>query len=115
LRARATPARRTWQRYVAVRISSVDALPMEPLVLPEDLAVIDRHYNLLVPYRPNRPNLYAVRDGAHLTVRYADFLAARLVLRPLNMAFPIDLIEIGPEKSPSEWIAGRVVLIINDP
>jgi hypothetical protein len=46
---------------------------------------------------------------------YADFLAARLVLRPLNMAFPIDLIEVGPEKSPSEWIAGRVVLIINDP
>jgi hypothetical protein len=31
------------------------------------------------------------------------------------MAFPIDLIEVGPEKSPSEWIAGRVVLIINDP
>jgi hypothetical protein len=115
LRARATPARRSWQRYVAVRISSTDALPMEPLVLPEALAVIDRHYNSLVPYRPNRPNLYAVRDGAHLTVRYADFLAARLVLRPLNMAYPVDLIDVGPEKSPSDLIAGRVAMIINDP
>ncbi len=115
LRPRTTSARRTWQRYVAVRISSPDALPMEPLVLPEALAVIDRHYNSLAPYRPNRPNLYAVRDGAHLTLRYADFLATRLVLRPLNLAFPVDLIEVSHEMSPSEFIAGRVALIINEP
>ena len=114
VRARATGARRTWQRYVAVRISSTDALPMEPLVLPDALAVIDRHYNSLVPYRPNRPNLYAVRDGAHLTLRYADFLATRLVLRPLNIAFPVDLLEVSQENSPSELIAGRVALIINE-
>jgi hypothetical protein len=114
VRARPTRTRRTWQRYVAVRISSTDALPMEPLVLPEALAVIDRHYNSLVPYRPNRPNLYAVRDGAHLTLRYADFLATRLVLRPLNIAFPVDLLEVGQEDSPSELIAGRVALIINE-
>jgi hypothetical protein len=114
VRARSTTARRTWQRYVAVRISSTDALPMEPLVLPDALAIIDRHYNSLIPYRPNRPNLYAVRDGAHLTLRYADFLATRLVLRPLNIAFPVDLIEVSPEDSPSELIAGRVALIINE-
>jgi len=114
VRARPSRARRTWQRYVAVRISSTDALPMEPLVLPEALAVIDRHYNSLLPYRPNRPNLYAVRDGAHLTLRYADFLATRLVLRPLNIAFPVELLEISQEDTPSELIAGRVALIINE-
>jgi hypothetical protein len=58
--------------------------------------------------------LYAVRDGAHLTLRYADFLATRLVLRPLNIAFPVDLLEVGQEDSPSELIAGRVALIINE-
>ena len=86
---------------------------MEPLLFPDALAVIDRHYNSLIPCRANRPNLYAVRDGAHLTLRYADFIAMRLVLRPVNLAFPVDLVEIGPEESPGEFIAGRVVLVIN--
>jgi hypothetical protein len=76
--------------------------------------VIDRHYNALVPYRAGRPNLYAVRGGAHLVLRYADFAEAQLVLRPLSMSFPVDLIEIGPDASPGEYIAGRVCLTINE-
>lgn len=114
VRTRASAARRTWQRFVAVRISSADALPMEPLVLPEALAVIDRHYTSLMPYRPNRPTLYAVRSGAHLTLRFVDFLAGRMVLRPLSIAFPVQLVEAEPDQSPSDLIAGRVVLILNE-
>ena len=87
---------------------------MEPLLLPDALAVIDRHYNSLIPYRADRPNLYAVRDGAHLSLRYVDFTATRLVLRPLSIAFPVDLIEIDPEASPGEYIAGRVVMTVNE-
>ena len=116
MRARTTTARRTtWERYVAVRISSGDAEAMHPLVLPDALAVIDRHYNSLLRHHPDRPNLYAVRDEAHLTLRYCDFHSSRLVLRPLNNAHAVELIEIGPESSPSELIAGRVALIINEP
>jgi hypothetical protein len=114
LRPRAVASRRSWQRFVAIRIAHADALPMDPLLFPNALAVIDRHYNLLASYRAGRPNLYAIRNGAHLTLRYADFVARRLVLRPLNMGFPVDLIEIRPEGSPSEFIAGRVVLTINE-
>lgn len=114
LRPRTTPARRAWQRYVAVRVPAADAQPMDPLVLPEAIAVIDRHYNSLVAYHPNRPTLYAVRDGAHLTLRFADFLATCLVLRPLNIAFPVDLIEISHDESPNDLIAGRVALILNE-
>jgi hypothetical protein len=113
IRARASTPRRAWQRFVAVRIPSADALPMEPLVLPDAITLLDRHYNSLMPYRPNRPNLYAVRHGAHLTMRYVDFLANRLVLRPHNIAFPVDLIEVSLGESPSELIAGRIVLILN--
>ena len=113
-RARVSTPRRAWQRFVAIRIPGADALAMEPLVLPEAVVLVDRHYNSLMPYRPNRPNLYAVRDGAHLTLRYVDFLANRLVLRPLNIAFPVDLIEVGAGESPSDLIAGRVVLILNE-
>jgi len=87
---------------------------MDPLLLPDALAVIDRHYNLPTPYRAGRPSLFAIRDGAHLTLRYAEFVSTRLVLRPLNMSFPVDLIEISPEASPGEFIAGRVVLTINE-
>jgi hypothetical protein len=47
-------------------------------------------------------------------LRYADFLANRLVLRPHNLAFPVDLIEIPPGETPADLIAGRVALILNE-
>ncbi len=115
IRARVSTPRRAWQRFVAVRISTADAVPMEPLVMPEALVLIDRHYNSMLMYRPNRPNVYAVRQGSHLRVRYVDFLANRLVLRPHNIAFPVDLIEVDPDQSPGDLLAGRVALILNEP
>jgi hypothetical protein len=114
LKTRPVPSRRFWERFVAIQISPADARPMEPLLLPNALAVIDRHYNSLVPYYEGRSNLYAVRDGAHLILRYADYVAMRLVLRPLKLTSSIDLIEIGADASPGEFIAGRVVLVINE-
>ena len=114
LKPKAVASRRSWQRLVAIRIAHSDALPMDPLLFPDALAVIDRHYNALVPYRAGRPNVYAIRRGAHLTLRYADFAETRLVLRPLNMSSPVDLIEIGPDASLGDYIAGRVALTINE-
>jgi hypothetical protein len=114
VRARVSGTRRVWERFVAVRIAAADALAMDPLVLPDAIALIDRHYNSLAPYRPNRPNLYAVRHGAHLTLRYAEFLSNRLVLRPHNITFPLELLEVDPGESPGELIVGRVVLILNE-
>jgi transcriptional regulator with XRE-family HTH domain len=115
VRSRPSNPRRAWHRFVAVRISASDALPMEPLVLPEAITLIDRHYNSLLPYRPNRPNLYAVRQGSHLALRYLDFVSNRLVLRPHAIAFPVDLFEVEPGESPSDLIAGRIALILNEP
>jgi hypothetical protein len=68
-----------------------------------------------MPYRLNRPNLYAVRHGARLTMRYVEFASNRLVLRPHNIAFPVDLIEMDPDESPGDLLAGRVALILNEP
>ena len=82
--------------------------------MPDALAVIDRHYTSLMPYRAGRPSLYAIRSEAHLTIRYAEYVAMRLVLRPMKQSSPIDLIEIGSETSPADLIAGRVVLILNE-
>lgn len=115
LRVRVSNTRRAWQRFVAVRIPAADAMAMEPLVLPEAITLIDRHYNSLMPYRPNRPNLYAVRRGAHMALRYVDFVSDRLVLRPHNVAFPVDLLEVAPGEAPNELIVGRIALILNEP
>ena len=115
IRARAANQRRTWQRFVAVRISAEDAPPMEPLILPEALVLIDRHYNSLAPYRPNRPNVLAVRVDARLMLRYVDYISSRLVLRPHNLNSPVDLIELEPGQAPSDLLLGRVALILNEP
>lgn len=113
-RSRAPSSRRSWLRFVAIVIPAADALAMDPVVLPDATVLIDRHYNSLLTYRPNRPNLYAVRHDNHLKLRYADFQASRLLLRPCNLAVPIDLIEIPPGESPGDFIIGRVALILNE-
>ena len=114
LHARTLPSRRAWQRFVAVRIAPPEALAMEPLVQPDAVVLIDRHYNSLRPYRPNRPTVYAVRHGAHLRIRYVDFVQNRLVLRPANFVFPVELLEIAPGEVPGDLIVGRVALILNE-
>lgn len=114
VRAKASNVRRAWQRFVAIRVAAADALPMEPLVLPEAMALVDRHYNSLLSYRPNRPNLYAVRLGSRITLRYADFQLDRLILRPHNLAFPVELIALEAGESPGDLLAGRVALILNE-
>jgi hypothetical protein len=72
---------------VAVRVTAADALPMDPLILPEAIALIDRHYNSLLAYRPNRQNLYAVRNVSRLTLRYVDFCRAALFCAPTIWGF----------------------------
>lgn len=114
VRAHASVTRRMWQRFVAVRIASGDALPMEPVVSPDAYAIIDRHYNSLTPYRPHRPTLYAIRWRAHLVLRYLDFKSGRLILRPRNHTFPVELVEIEPDAAPSESITGRVLMTLNE-
>lgn len=114
VRPRGAPSRRAWHRFVAVRVAASDASAMDPLVLPGAMVLIDRHYTSLFPYRPERSNVYAVRYVSRLTVRYVDFLAGRLVLRPHNVAHPVELVEVGPGESPSDLLTGRVALILNE-
>ena len=113
--SRPARSRRAWQRFVVVAISTQEAQAMEPLVLPNALVLLDRHYNSLLSHRANRPNLYAVRHDAQLKLRYVDFQLNRLVLRPHSIAFPVELIEVGANEAPNDLIAGRVALILNEP
>ena len=113
-RAQASVRRRGWQRFVAVSVTATEALSMEPLLMPDGLVLLDRHYNSLAPYSPRHATLFAVRQDTHLKLRYADFVLDRLVLRPHNLAFSVDLIDLPPGESPRDLIAGRVALIVNE-
>ena len=113
IRPHATSNRIAWQRFIAVRISASDALPMEPVIFPEALVVIDRHYNATIQYRPARPSPYAVRSGANLVISYVEFRDGRLVLRPHNRAFPVELLDVQPGKRPQDLIIGRIALVQN--
>lgn len=111
---RTTSHRQTWERFVAIATSASDAMAMDPVIQPDAIAVLDRHYNTFVPNRPNRPNVYAVRMNTRLKLRYADFLMNRLVLRPHSRSFPIELADLEPGESPGDLVVGRVILIFNE-
>jgi hypothetical protein len=117
LRERCTPARKQWERFVVIRLSPADAHPMEPVLVPDALLVLDRHYISLRPYRESpdaQPNLYAIRVGAELRIRYADLQASRVILRPLALQSPIEAIEPSDSETANDLIVGRVVLILRD-
>jgi Cro/C1-type HTH DNA-binding domain len=109
---RRSVGRRSWERFVAVRITAHQALPMDPVLRVGSIVVLDRHYNSLATLRPPSPNLYGVRTGTHLTFRHVLFESSRMVLRPRALEYPIDVIELAPQETPSDLIVGRVCLCI---
>jgi len=104
-------SRRHWLRFVAVRLTSAQSAPMEPILTPGSIAVIDRHYNSLLRVQPDRPSLYAVRHGNNLLLRYLEFDANRLIMRPASLAYPITLVQLGPDEVASDYITGRVCFL----
>jgi hypothetical protein len=108
LQTRRTPGRRAWERFVAVRTDPTVTKSMMPAIRPHSILIIDRHYNSLTPYRPPAPNIYAVQHGAKLLFRYVAFQKNCLILRPHDIQYPVDLVELSAEESPGRFIVGRV-------
>jgi hypothetical protein len=113
-RARPSTKHAHWQRFVAIRADAQQSAAMEPLVAPGAIAVLDRHYNSLAPYRAHQPTLYAVRRGGALLLRYVDFDEGHLILRPYSRAFPVQLLPLASHESPADYIVGRVCLIFSE-
>jgi hypothetical protein len=103
---------RSWVRFIGVRVTAAQALPMDPILRIGSIVVIDRHYNSLVACRPPEPNLYAVRYGSQMLFRHATFESSRLVLRPRALVYPVDVIELAPQEVPSDLLVGRVCVSI---
>jgi hypothetical protein len=113
-RARPSTKHAHWQRFLAIRADTQQSAAMDPLLSPGAIAVLDRHYNSLAPYRAHQPTLYAVRCGAALLLRFVDFDEGRLILRPYSRDFPVQLLPLGSHETPADYIVGRVCLIFSE-
>ncbi|HEX4007851.1 MAG TPA: hypothetical protein VHX60_16885 [Acidobacteriaceae bacterium] len=114
LPVRRAVSRRSWERFVAVRITPAQAHSMDPILRVGSIVVLDRHYNSLAVWKPPQPNVYGVRLGSHLAFRHVCFEASRLVLRPRALDYPVELVELAPQESPSDLLVGRVCLCISE-
>lgn len=114
LRPRRTIARREWQRFIAVRIAAAQAKPMEPILRAGMVAVIDRHYNSLAPHQPPNPNIYAVNVFNAIAFRYVGYEANRVILRPHRLEYPVELLRLDADQSPSDCIIGRICATITE-
>lgn len=110
--ARRAITRRNWDRFVAVRVTPAQALSMEPVLRVGAVVVLDRHYNSLVTCRPPHPNIYGVRIGGQMAFRHVSFESSRLVLRPRALQYPVELLELTDQESPSDLLVGRVCLCL---
>lgn len=107
LRPAAAKGREEWQRFVLIKVDAQEASSMYPRLLPGATVLIDRHYNLLQPYRRNETNIYAVRRNRSSTIKYVERDGDHLVLRPHNQLHPISVLPL-EGSDPSEMIVGRV-------
>ncbi len=115
LRERCTSSRRQWERFVAIRADEGDVAAMAPLLRVDALLLLDRHYNSFIAYRPDAANLFAVRKGPHLAVRYADSAGDRIVLRAQDSRIAAEVLEAGPGEMLYDLLVGRVALMITSP
>jgi hypothetical protein len=113
-RARPSTRHAHWQRFLAIRADTQQSAAMDPLLSPGAIAVLDRHYNSLAPYRAHQPTLYAVRCGVALLLRFVDFDEGRLILRPYSRDFPIQLLPLSTHETPADYIVGRVCLVFSE-
>jgi len=108
LRQKCSVKRREWERFVAVRITTEQAESMHPILPTNATLLIDRHYSSVADYVRGRRSIHAVRFGSILRFRYVELARARLILRPHNLAFPIELIELNSAQTPADLLIGRV-------
>ena len=119
-----------WRRFVAIELSAPEVAGMDPVVVPGSVVVVDRHYNSLKAYerplaegsgresgkelRRRRVNLYLVKEGTKLVVRYAFFKDKKLMLKPYQSRYLTTFVEMASRTEAMELLAGRVVFLWNE-
>jgi hypothetical protein len=103
-----------WRRFVGIRADAQQAAAMAPLIVEGTILVLDRHYGSLAPYRARQPTLYAVRRGDGLVLRFVEFDGGSVILRPLSLAFPVEVLALASRQTPADYLIGRVCLAISE-
>ena len=111
-RSRPAPQRAHWQRYLALTLDAALAARMHPLLTPNSIVVVDRHYTSLAHYHAPDPTLYAVNYGGLLQFRFVSLEDNHLVLRPLSLSHPIRLLRLPNHAQPSDYLMGRACLLL---
>ena len=57
---------------------------------------------------------YAMRYGRGILLRYVEFDDGHLILRPSSMDAPVQLINVAVNEMPSDYIVGRVCLLLHE-
>ena len=100
--------RRDWLRFLLVKADAGSVRAMAPRLAPGAVLLLDRHYNSLRPYHSGTPNIYAMRAGSECAIRYVTVSSGRIILRPHNQEWPVELVEISHGKGFPDYIVGRV-------
>ncbi len=108
LRPQMQGKRAHWERFVVVKVEPGDGMAMYPRLLPGARALLDRHYNSLVAYRKGETNMYGVRLKGGCAIRYAELAGETLVLRPLNQAYPVEVVPLQEGETPGDYLVGRI-------
>lgn len=108
LRADLITSRTDWTRFLLFKPLPDDASAMYPRILPGATLLIDRHYNSLRPYRRGDTNMYAVRKGNSVLVRYVEITGTQLTLRPQSNTAPLDFVPIEANRTYADYLLGRV-------
>lgn len=114
LRPRRTVIRRNWQRFLAVHVSPAQALPMAA----RSHASWHRRARPLLqlacplPVAPAQSLWGERRRLSVLSLRGFD--ANRLILRPHALDHPGELLNLGPDESPSGCVVGRACICISE-
>ena len=106
--------RSAWERFVAIKADTLEGMSMYPRTAPGAILLLDRHYNSLAPYRKTEANIYAIRKDGSCKIGYVEALGHQLMLRPHNLAHPIDVITLADGEKPGDHIVGRVCHISTD-
>ncbi len=106
--------RNGWDRFVIIKVDAQDGISMYPRLQPGAVALLDRHYNSLKPYRKDETNMYAVRKNGTSTIRYVELSGGQMVLRPHNQASPVEVLTPGDGIKPTSCIVGRICYVGNE-
>lgn len=107
----ASPERKSWTRFVAIKVNAKDGLGMWPRLGPGALLLLDRHYTTLHPYRKNDRNIYAVRRSGGCAVRYIEPAGPLAILRPHHPDYPAEVLSIPEGQTLADMIVGRIAHI----